>query len=283
MSVMRARLFLIVLFAIAAASCWGDPAAITGLGTVEIRLRTSGGFTGFSSTVLLDGTSGQLVGVACSGTCSFTPGDVLVTLPRKDLADLVNRFHDAGIRSLDGTDFGVECCDQMYVELWYSDLAGSSAVQGTLSRFPPTLAQAVTSLRGWVPHLSPVLIDFNGDPSDWPRAPLAIQNPVVSGDVLSVSVSFSGGCREHEIQAVAWGGWMQSSPPQVRVFLAHDDHGDACEAWITEALRFGLGPLKDAYRDAFGSAPPGWTTIRVLLEDPRLANPLGAWVLHYTF
>ncbi len=283
MTAHRARALLVFLLPVLVAGCWGDPVTVTELGTVQIRLRMSGGFTGFSSTILLDGESGQLTGEACAGGCSFTPGEVLTTLARKDVAHVVALFQDAGVRALDGSDFGVECCDQTYVELWYSDLAGSSTVEGTLSRLPPRLAQAVSALYGWVPLQQPVIVDFEGEPSDWPRATLQIENPRVSGDILSVNVSYAGGCREHEIHAVAWGGWMASAPAQVRIFLAHDDHGDACEAWITETLRFGLTPLKENYQDAYGTAPPGQTTVRILLEDPRLASPLGAWVLEYTF
>jgi hypothetical protein len=75
----------------------------------------------------------------------------------------------------------------------------------------------------------------------------------VEGGVLEVDAGWSGGCTAHDVDAVAWTGWMESWPVQVGVALTHDAHGDACKALVRRTLRFDLEPLRRAYAKAYGS------------------------------
>jgi hypothetical protein len=91
----------------------------------------------------------------------------------------------------------------------------------------------------------------------------------IQGDMLAIELQYAGGCALHDFRLLAVDGWIdlptQGPTPTVAVPLriAHDDHGDRCEAAIVEALRFHLGPLRDAYRRDRGPGPA-----RLLLRVP---------------
>jgi hypothetical protein len=249
---------------------------------MEIRLQVSGGFAGVDYSVFLDGPSGVLMGESCGSGCDFEAGDVLQTLTELQMDYIWNLFQDAAIHLLDGQEF-IQCCDQFYYDLRYDDGGGTSRVLGNPGAFPPALAVAVTTLHGLVGGTLPLIVDFSTHPNAWPQDAYQIQTAEVAGDRLDVTLSYGGGCRTHDVKGVAWGGWMESDPVQVRLFLSHEDFQDPCDAWITKDFRFDLSPLKRAYQEDYGVAPPGSTTLKLLLADPLLASPLGARVLDYVF
>jgi hypothetical protein len=148
---------------------------------------------------------------------------------------------------------------------------------------PSHLELAVATLQGLVSGEGPVIVDFSTIPGAWPRDSYQIQDASIQGDHLLVKLAYGGGCRSHTVQSVAWGGWMESDPVQVRVFLSHEDFDDPCDAWITVDLRFDLASLRSAYQESYGVGSAGETTLVLLLEDPMLASPLGARWLEYTF
>jgi hypothetical protein len=249
----------------------------------EIRLHVTGGFAGVDYTVFLDGPSGRLVGEACVAFCDFEPGDVIRTLSRDQVAFVAELFLDAEVHEFDGMDFGTQCCDQLHFELDYRDDLGRSRVQGSSEAYPGKLRSAVSAVHDLIGGTVPVVVDFGTRPDKWPQDPLTIEDAGVAGDFLDVRVGYSGGCRTHDIHAVAWGGWMESHPVQVRVYLSHDDRGDPCDAIITRDLRFDLRPLKIAYEDAYGIGAPGTTTVLIGLDGPVPPFSSKAWLLEYVF
>lgn len=72
----------------------------------------------------------------------------------------------------------------------------------------------------------------------------AIKDVVIQKDVLKLTVSYTGGCEEHEFRLYATKGLAKSNPPQVSVYLYHNGNNDTCEALPTEYLRFNLTPIK---------------------------------------
>ena len=74
----------------------------------------------------------------------------------------------------------------------------------------------------------------------------------VTGDTLTLTVSYGGGCETHEF-ALCWpdGAFMESDPVQVALELWHGGPPDACDAWITEDRTFDLTPLKEAWQAAY--------------------------------
>lgn len=248
----------------------------------DIRMHVTGGFAGVDYTVVLEGRSGRLVGEECVAFCEFQDGDVLRVLAPEQVSYLMSLFLDADIHVLDGMDFGNECCDQFHFALDYDDTVGSSSVQGSSEALPGKLRAAVSAFHGLVFGTLPMVVDFDTRPNRWPSDHMVLEEAAISGDYLEVRVSYGGGCRTHDIQAVAWGGWMESFPVQVKVFLSHDDRNDPCDAWITRDIRFDLVPLKRAYEESYGVSDPGTTTILIGI-DSIPATSSKAWLLEYVF
>jgi len=56
----------------------------------------------------------------------------------------------------------------------------------------------------------------------------------ISGDYLLLSVSYSGGCQNHELNVLWDGELIKTFPPQVDLYLYHDSNDDLCKAKISE-------------------------------------------------
>mmetsp|Transcript_52682 Transcript_52682/g.104648 ORF Transcript_52682/g.104648 Transcript_52682/m.104648 type:complete len:142 (+) Transcript_52682:96-521(+) len=87
----------------------------------------------------------------------------------------------------------------------------------------------------------------DGDPAE-------IANPSVTGDQLTVSVSYSGGCEEHSFQ-VCWDGQFvrgETEALHANLEVWHHANSDTCEAYPTDMISFDLAPLKQAWRDTHG-------------------------------
>jgi len=274
---------LSLLLALSLSGCLQDPVSLSSGRSLEVQLRVTGGVAGVDFTLSLDGSSGVLRGVSCVNQCDFQDGEVLQTLSEEELDHLRSLFDAARIRALDGQDFGSSCCDHFHADLDYRDDRGASTVRGSLDKLPESLRLAVATLQSMASGTHPVIVAFETDPLTWPRDPYQIMEASVHGHTLQVRLAYGGGCRAHDLQAVAWGGWMESDPVQVKLFLSHEDFDDPCDAWITREVSVDLVPLRSAYRESYGSAGPGETTLVLLLEDPLLAGPLGARRLEYVF
>ena len=81
--------------------------------------------------------------------------------------------------------------------------------------------------------------------------PVEIEVSGVKGDVLFLTVGYSGGCATHEFGLCWDGAFAESEPVQVWLKLGHDAKGDACEAYITEPMQLDLSPLKEAWIAAY--------------------------------
>ncbi len=78
----------------------------------------------------------------------------------------------------------------------------------------------------------------------------------ISGDLMEMTVGYSGGCEDHDFQICWDGAFMESWP--VQASLVPQDYGppDPCLAFVTETHTFDLTPLSDAWSEGYG-APPG--------------------------
>jgi|GEM_PF-1803562 len=86
-----------------------------------------------------------------------------------------------------------------------------------------------------------------GDPSD--AGPdtcephddeFTISQVTVSRDFLTVDVSYSGGCEDHDFR-IGWDGIMATSEPGiVPVEIHHNANGDSCEAEVQDTLHIDL-------------------------------------------
>ena len=73
--------------------------------------------------------------------------------------------------------------------------------------------------------------------------PFQIDKVEKEGDILKITVSFSGGCAEHTFK-VMWGGEvLLTDPCQIGLILTHNAQNDICEANVTEILEIDLNEL----------------------------------------
>jgi len=75
----------------------------------------------------------------------------------------------------------------------------------------------------------------------------------IEGRTLLVDVSYSGGCAEHDFQLfMSPATFAESNPVQASLWLQHEDNDDACDAIVSETLRFDLTPVLDLHREFYG-------------------------------
>ncbi|MBU1319924.1 MAG: hypothetical protein KKG33_13020 [candidate division Zixibacteria bacterium] len=76
----------------------------------------------------------------------------------------------------------------------------------------------------------------------------------VASDTLSITLSYGGGCGSHDfLLFMSPDAFLESYPVQANLYLRHDDHDDACDAWITETRRFILTPVRDRFNQMYDS------------------------------
>lgn len=62
----------------------------------------------------------------------------------------------------------------------------------------------------------------------------------ISGDSLLLEVQYGGGCEKHIFAMNTNLIWMKSMPPQLNLWLEHENNNDMCRALITETIAFNL-------------------------------------------
>ena len=93
---------------------------------------------------------------------------------------------------------------------------------------------------------------FIGDAKDqFGTDPYTLNSATITEDTLNISVSYSGGCKNHQFTLVVSEEFLESFPVQLHAYLAHDANGDTCEAYPTEDYRFDLTPIKTMYQNAY--------------------------------
>lgn len=93
---------------------------------------------------------------------------------------------------------------------------------------------------------------FVGDAGDrFGTDAYALNSATITDDMLNISVSYSGGCEEHQFTLVVSERFLESFPVQLHVSIAHDANNDTCEAYPTENYRFDLTPIKTMYQTAY--------------------------------
>lgn len=68
----------------------------------------------------------------------------------------------------------------------------------------------------------------------------------IGGHFITADLTYGGGCKEHEFQAVWDGSWMESMPPQMTIRLLHDAKGDRCKAIVNDTVQINIGDLVKA-------------------------------------
>ncbi len=100
----------------------------------------------------------------------------------------------------------------------------------------------------------------DGGPGD---DPVTITGGAIEGDVLTLEVSYGGGCEEHGFGGCWDGNFDLSEPPGAGLTLWHDANGDGCEALLYDSVALSLVPMRLA---AEGGDPQASGTINVNVE-----------------
>ena len=97
------------------------------------------------------------------------------------------------------------------------------------------------------PEAVPIIVDYSLYVyySKLPQADLSIEDGEIIKDILKLTVSFIGGCHEHEFTLIASTGYEKDNPPIAHVLLAHNNKDDTCTDKISKTLLFDLSPLKE--------------------------------------
>lgn len=138
-----------------------------------------------------------------------------------------------------------------------------SAVPGDVDHQPPFAGMVVINDTG-------LAIGHWGD--DVYQLARGDEAPRIVEDVLTVTVSYSGGCARHDFTLVADSQFQGSDPVRLNVHLAHDAHGDPCEAYPTDRYEFDLTPLRRLYQDAYG-LDEGVIVLRLMGPAPFRTSP----------
>ena len=75
-------------------------------------------------------------------------------------------------------------------------------------------------------------------------ASYSVDSLAISGDILSVFVNYSGGCKEHSFELLSNGMYAKSMPPQATVCLKHTNNDDACRKLVMQELKFNVSGIK---------------------------------------
>jgi hypothetical protein len=75
--------------------------------------------------------------------------------------------------------------------------------------------------------------------------PFELKTARFDGNDIVVDVAYSGGCAVHGWQLFADEAVALSMPPQLALYMVHDDADDDCEAYPSETLRIDASALID--------------------------------------
>ena len=121
---------------------------------------------------------------------------------------------------------------------------------------------------------SEAIVVIDDDVSAWGVDPTWIESAKVTGSHLTLSVTYSGGCKHHSFALVGSESFASDEPARLGITLAHDGNGDTCEAALTERLAFDLAPIATHAQRTVGLRSGH---VELLLKD----NPSGE--LWFTF
>lgn len=120
-----------------------------------------------------------------------------------------------------------------------------------------------------------IIITGSEGGSTFPADPANITSMTIVGDTLRLTITHGGGCADHTYQLHTSGIALESHPPQMSIYLAHDANDDMCEALLTKDLAFDLSPLKQH----FGGST---STVMLRVHEPGAAAAKGQ-VLRYQY
>jgi len=253
---LKTRPFLAAaLAALALAGCDFEFTAPDLAESATVRVQVTGGVAGADYTYEIS-SLGHVTGVECVNLCDFAPGDTLLRLTPAQQQAFLDAVNASGLpTSGRPVDFGTECCDQFTFRVTFSSGREIRTFVGGLDNFPGPLRTLVQTLHRFYLGAPPVIMRQLSGLEGFRTDGVEVMGARADGDFLVLDVRYAGGCTVHDLDAVAWTGWMESNPVQLGVAVTHDAHGETCEALVTRTLTFDLAPVRYAYAAAYPSGP----------------------------
>ena len=93
-----------------------------------------------------------------------------------------------------------------------------------------------------------VITDADGN---WGTDDYVLNAAAITGDRLVLNVSHAGGCETHQFTLVTSGVFLESSPVQLVITVAHNANSDPCEAYLTDDYHFDLTAIKSLYQTTY--------------------------------
>ena len=73
----------------------------------------------------------------------------------------------------------------------------------------------------------------------------------ISGNIITLKIGYSGGCKNHEFSIIGSQMISKSLPPIRNIQLIHNSNDDNCKSYITQNLEYDISNL--AYKKVNGS------------------------------
>jgi hypothetical protein len=141
-SACRAILVAAVFLASSCDDATGPPPA----SEVRITVATTQGIAYADYEWTLNGSLRGFVGGHCESMCDWTEGEMLGHVTGDRVRQLAAGFRDPDFLRRSGGDYGVQCCDQHYYVITYTDSEGTVTVRGSSGALPPEVKEPVDAL-----------------------------------------------------------------------------------------------------------------------------------------
>jgi hypothetical protein len=113
-----------------------------------------------------------------------------------------------------------------------------------------------------------IILANKSDREKWKKDTHSITASRVEKSNLFLTLTYSGGCKEHKFELVAWNYFViKPNEIQADILLSHDSNSDFCKSIVKTELCFDLSPLESEYQKFFQSASG---TIALLLNNLKL-------------
>jgi len=97
--------------------------------------------------------------------------------------------------------------------------------------------------------LDQITLVLTGDLGAVEKDPFKVVSSSIEGDVLLLTLSYGGGCEDHEFEFFSEGPVMESFPPGAMIRVFHDSHNDLCRALIRQTFEIDLRPVRAGFTD----------------------------------
>lgn len=94
-----------------------------------------------------------------------------------------------------------------------------------------------------------VIVDPNREIPQAKGKTYRIKSYSIEGNILSLDVTYRGGCGQHIFELYSNGLLKKSLPPQIDVYLEHKNEYETCSEEVKQTLKFDISSLKNSNYD----------------------------------